>query len=120
MRELFGAETLPALNALQNAGLVWQETAAARKISDKTRRMAELAVSAEEALAVVEAKKRSSSARSEVVRLLAANGRTACADVSYFTGASMQVLRNMEKAGLLTFSEIEELRIPRAQARPLC
>ncbi len=116
MRELFGSETVPALNALQNAGLVWQETAAARKVSDKTRRMADLAVSAEEALAVVEAKKRSSSARSEVVRLLAANGRTACADVAYFTGASMQVLRNMEKAGLLTFSEIEELRIPRAES----
>ena len=56
MRELFGSETVPALNALQNAGLVWQETAAARKVSDKTRRMADLAVSAEEALAQIDTK----------------------------------------------------------------
>ena len=112
LREAGGGETLPALNALEKAGVVWKEAAAARKTADKSRRMAELAVSAEEALAAAEAKKRTSPARYEVVRLLAANGKTACAELSYFTGASPQVLRNMEKAGLLAFSEAEELRIP--------
>ena len=33
-------------------------------------------------------------------------------DLTYFTGASTRVLRGMEKAGLLVFSEMEELRIP--------
>ncbi|MCI9608743.1 MAG: primosomal protein N' [Oscillibacter sp.] len=102
---------LPALRALEKAGIVWHETAVRQKVGDKTRRMAELALSAEEALALTEVKRRSSPARYEVVKLLAANGRTACADVSYFTGASSQVLRGMERAGLLTFSEAEELRV---------
>ncbi|MCI8398789.1 MAG: primosomal protein N' [Oscillibacter sp.] len=101
-----------ALRALQKIGLVWCETSAKQKITDKTRRMVELAVSAETALAVTEAKKKSSPARYEAVRLLAAAGRTSCADVTYFTGASAQVLRNMEKAGLVRFSEAEELRVP--------
>ena len=119
LRDECGGETLPALRALEKAGIVWHETAARQKVGDKTRRMAELALSAEEALALTEAKRRSSPARYEVVKLLAANGRTACADVIYFTGASAQVLRGMERAGLLAFSEAEELRIPRpAEVKP--
>lgn len=102
---------LPALRALEMAGIVWHEAAVKQQVGDRTRRMAELALSAEEALALTEAKRHSSPARYEVVKLLAANGRTACADVSYFTGASSNVLRGMERAGLLTFSEAEELRV---------
>ena len=88
LRDAHGDNALPALQALEKAGVVWHETAAKQKVGDKTRRMAELALSAEEALALTEAKRRSSSARYEVVKLLAANGRTACADITYFTGAS--------------------------------
>lgn len=112
LRDAHGEEALPALRAMEKAGIVCHETAAKQKISDKTRRMAELALSSEEALALTEAKRRSSPARYEVVRLLAANGRTSCADLTYFTGVSMRTLRGMEKAGLLAFSEAEELRIP--------
>lgn len=112
LKELCGSEAIPALNSLQAAGVVWREASAARKTADKNRRMAELAISAEEALALTAAKKGSSPSRYEVVRLLAANGKTACGELSYFTGASSQVLKNMEKAGLLVFSEMEELRIP--------
>lgn len=116
LQDKCGGEALPALRALEEAGIVWHEAAARQKVGDKTRRMAELALSAEEALALTEAKRRSSSARYEVVKLLAANGRTSCADVTYFTGASAQVLRGMERAGLLTFSEAEELRVPSSPA----
>nr|WP_325199025.1 primosomal protein N' [uncultured Oscillibacter sp.] len=111
LREACGDEILPALRALEKAGVVWHETAAKQKVGDKTRRMAELALSAEEALALTEAKRRASPARYEVVKLLAANGKTACADITYFTGASARTLREMEKAGLLAFSEAEELRV---------
>ncbi len=111
LREACGDDILPALRALEKAGVVWHETAAKQKVGDKTRRMAELALSAEEALALTEAKKRSSPARYEVVKLLAANGKTACAEITYFTGASARTLREMEKAGLLAFSEAEELRV---------
>ena len=100
------------LRALEKTGLAVCETAARRKIADKSRRMAELAVSAEEALALTEPRRRKSPARYEVVRLLASAGRTAVADLCYFTGATPQILKNMEKAGILAFSEEELLRVP--------
>ena len=112
LREACGEEVEATLKALKKAGAVTCETAARRKISDKKRRMAELAVSAEDALALTEAKRRSAPMRYEVVRLLASTGRASAADVCYFTGASMQTLRGLEKAGILTFSEEEELRVP--------
>ncbi|MCI9330857.1 MAG: primosomal protein N' [Oscillibacter sp.] len=111
LRDVYGGEALPALRALEKAGVVWHETAAKQKVGDKTRRMVELALSAEEALALSEGKRRSSPTRYEVVRLLAANGRTAYTDIHYFTGVSLRVLRGMEKAGILRFSEEEELRV---------
>ena len=112
LRDTHGGGALPALRALERAGVVWHETAAKQKAADKTRRMAELALSAEEALAVTETKRRSSPTRYEVVRLLAAAGKVSCADITYYTGASAQTLRGMERAGLLAFSEMEELRVP--------
>ena len=112
LQDACGEEVEATLKALKKAGAVTCETAARRKISDKKRRMAELAVSAEDALALTEAKRRSAPMRYEVVRLLASTGRASAADVCYFTGASMQTLRGLEKAGILTFSEEEELRVP--------
>ena len=111
LQDAHGGEAVPALRALEKAGIVWHETAAKQKVADKTRRMAGLALGVEEALALTGAKRRSSPLRHEVVKLLAANGPTACAEITYYTGASARVLRGMEKAGLLVFSEMEELRI---------
>ena len=105
-----GPGTGAVLRAIQKAGVTVCETAARRKTGDKQRRMAELAVSAEEALAMTE--KRSSPQRREAVRLLAAEGRMRAADVCYYTGVSMAALRGLEKAGIVAFSEEEELRLP--------
>lgn len=104
LRAACGEQTDAVLRALQKAEVVVCETAAKRKIGDKSRRMAELSMSAEEALALVEPRRRSAPQRYEVVRLLAAAGRTSAADICYFTGASMRTLRGLEKAGILTFS----------------
>ena len=114
LRDVCGQEAESTLRAMEKTGTVRCETEAARKIGDKTRRMVSLAVSAEDALAMTEAKRRSAPARYEVVRLLAATGRASAADVCYFTGASTRTLKAMEKAGLLAFSEEEELRVPQA------
>ena len=114
LRDACGQEAESTLRAMEKTGAVRCETEAARKIGDKTRRMVSLAVSAEDALAMTEAKRRSAPARYEVVRLLAATGRASAADVCYFTGASTRTLKAMEKAGLLAFSEEEELRVPQA------
>ena len=115
LRSLCGEQVQTVLKSLRKAGLVRCETAAKRRISDKTRRMAELAVSAEDALALTEARRRSAPTRYEVVRLLASTGKASAADICYFTGASMQTLRGLEKSGILTFSEEEELRVPEAK-----
>ena len=114
LRDACGQEAESTLRAMEKTGAVRCETEAARKIGDKTRRMVSLAVSTEDALAMTEAKRRSAPARYEVVRLLAATGRASAADVCYFTGASARTLKAMEKAGLLAFSEEEELRVPQA------
>ena len=101
---------------MEKAGVVTCETAAKRKIGDKTRRMVSLAVNAEEAFALTETRRRTAPTRYEVVRLLAATGEASSADVCYFTGASARTLKAMEKAGILTFSEAEELRVPQIVA----
>ena len=115
LRERCGEQAEAVLKALKKAGAVSCETAAKRKLGDKRRRMVELAVSAEDALALVEPRRRSAPMRYEVVKLLAASGRTSAADICYFTGASMQTLRGLEKAGMVSFSEEEELRIPQIE-----
>ena len=105
-----GKDAGAVLRALRKAGAVTCETEARRKIADKHRRMVELAVSAEEAIALTE--KRSSPQRREAVRLLASAGRTSAADLCYYTSISMPSLRGLEKAGIVAFSEEEELRLP--------
>ncbi len=112
LRSTCGEGVEATLRALEKAGVVECETAAKRRIGDKTRWMAELAVSAEEALALTEPRRRSAPQRYETVRLLAAAGRTSAADLAYFTGASMRTLRGLEKSGLVTLTEEEALRVP--------
>ena len=100
------------LKAMKKAEILTCETDAKRKIADKSHRMVELAVNTEDAYALTEPKRRSAPARYEVVNFLATAGRTPAAEVSYYTGASARTLKTMEKAGLIAFSEEEELRVP--------
>lgn len=115
LKDVCGDTVDATLKALQKKKILLCETAARRKLTDKTRRMAELCVSAEEALALTEPKKKSAPMRYEVTRLLASTGKAAAADVCYFTGASMQTLRGLERSGIVAFSEEEALRIPQAK-----
>jgi len=112
LRDRCGEGVEATLRALEKLELTACETAARRKTGDRSRRMVELAMSAEEALALVEPKRRSAPARYDAVRLLADAGRTSAADVTYFTGASPRTLRALEKAGIVAFTEEELLRIP--------
>lgn len=100
------------LKAMKKAEILTCETDAKRKIADKSHRMVELAVNTEDAYALTEPKRRSAPARYEVVNFLATAGQTPAAEVSYYTGASSRTLKTMEKAGLIAFSEEEELRVP--------
>ena len=111
LRQNCGSQVETVLRKLQKAGVVICETAVKRKIGDKSRRMVELALPPEEALAVVEPRRYSAPQRYEIVRFLAVTGRISAADVCYFTGASARTLRGLEKNELVAFSEEETLRV---------
>ncbi len=112
LRDALGDGAEKPLKAMKKAEILTCETDAKRKIADKSHRMVELAVNTEDAYALTEPKRRSAPARYEVVNFLATAGRTPAAEVSYYTGASARTLKTMEKAGLIAFSEEEELRVP--------
>ncbi len=112
LRDALGDGVEKLLKAMKKAEILACETDAKRKIADKSHRMVELAVNTEDAYALTEPKRRSAPARYEVVNFLATAGRTPAAEVSYYTGASARTLKAMEKAGLIAFSEEEELRVP--------
>ena len=112
LRDVLGDGAEKPLKAMKKAEILTCETDAKRKIADKSHRMVELAVNTENAYALTEPKRRSAPARYEVVNFLATAGRTPAAEVSYYTGASSRTLKTMEKAGLIAFSEEEELRVP--------
>ena len=107
-----GEETQRVLRSLRKAGAVTCETEAKRKLGDKMRRMVQLALSAQEALALTQPRQRSAPMQYEVVQLLSTAGKISAAELCYFTGASAATLRTMEKKGLLSFSEEEALRVP--------
>ena len=112
LRDALGDGAEKPLKAMKKAEILTCETDAKRKIADKSHRMVELAVNTEDAYALTEPKRRSAPVRYEVVNFLATAGRTPAAEVSYYTGASSRTLKTMEKAGLIAFSEEEELRVP--------
>lgn len=116
MKALCGDGVTAHLRCLVERGLVTEDTTSRRKISDKLVRRVTLAVAPEEAMAVVEPRRRSAPLRYEVVKLLCTVGSGLSSDICYFTGASMQTLKGLEKSGLVTFSQEEALRVPRTDS----
>ena len=102
---------------LEKKGLVTISATAQRKVADKKVRRVTLAVSVEEAMAAVEPRRRSAPMRYEVIRLLCTTGSALSSDLCYFTGASPQTLRSLEKSGLVTMTAEEVLRVPRPEKR---
>ncbi len=113
--EIGGEKTAKALRALEQCGLLVCETTMKQRLGDKTVRMASLCVSAEEALAAVEPKRRSAPVRYAVIELLSREGTLSAQEISYYTGATMQTLRGLEKSGLIVLSEREALRVSSAE-----
>ena len=112
LKAVWGSRITETLHLLCQHGVLVADTKALRQIGDKRKQMAELSVDAETALEEAERKQRSAPMRSEALRFLAGTGKTSANDLCYYTGASMRTLRNLEKAGFLTFSEEEVLRVP--------
>ena len=111
LNELGGEKTGRALHAMAQQGILVCETTMKQRLSDKTARMVSLCVSAEDALAAVEPKRRSAPVRYAVIELLCREGTLSSTEISYYTGATMQTLRGLNKSGLVEFSEQEVLRV---------
>ena len=107
-----GIPVTELLKALCRRGMLEEDCSARRRVHDKTRRMAELAMEAEDALALVQAKRGTSPVRKEIVLLLASEGQASAADLCYYTGASMRMLQSLERAGVIRLTEEEVLRVP--------
>ncbi len=112
LKSVCGEDAEPTLRALCKKSVLSSSVTSTRRVSDKLRRMAELTMDGSEALALVEPRKKSAPMRYEVVLLLSATGRASVRDICYFTGASVQTLKGLEKSGIVAFSEEERLRIP--------
>ena len=102
----------PAIRLLQEKGVIEKETSATRGIGDKTEQIAELSVSPEEAMAHVLPKRSRAPLQYSAVETLCAVGQVSAKELCYFTGASMQTLRTLEKAGILTLCKREVFRRP--------
>lgn len=53
-----------------------------------------------------------------MVELLSREGSLTSSEIGYYTGATMQTLRGLQKAGLVEFSEQEVLRVSRYDDAP--
>lgn len=117
LRDALGArDPNPAIKLLADQGILTLETSASRGVGDKTEQVASLAIPPEEALALVEPKRKRSPLRYSVVELLAGIGSASSKEICYFTGASPATLRGLAKSGLITLERREVLRRVRTQA----
>ncbi len=113
LRTAFGTQSpTRALRALRQAGVVEVQADTSRQVGDKVEQYASLAVPAEEALHQVEATRKRWPVRYSVVELLSRLERVPVKELCYFTGASRQTLKGLEKKGLLQLEKQEVYRTP--------
>lgn len=112
LRKLLDKEILDkGLKQLEKKKMLLSEGSLIRNVSDKTEKVASLAVSSEDALAYAATRKRAPLQKA-VLELLAAVGSASVKEICYFTGASNSVFTTLEKAGYLTLEHREVFRRP--------
>ena len=111
IRLAFGAkDPNPSIRQLIDAGAAALETSTQRGVGDKTEKLAQLAIPAEDAMAMVTSRRKSAPLRYSVTELLCTLGSASAKELCYFTGASMPTIKSLEKSGILTLSSREVLR----------
>ena len=116
VRSALGAKASGAMEKLTEAGVLQQTVGLKKAVNDRTATLARLSVSAEEALAISQRKKKSAPQQAELLRLLSELGETGTKELCYFTGAKMTSLRALEKSCLVSFREQETFRRPQYNA----
>lgn len=112
LRTSFGEKGGKAIKELEQAGIIRSGLSGKRKAKDKMISVARLIISAEEALEIAEGRQRSAAQQSAVLKLLAEIGEADVKEICYFTGASMQSVRALEKRGYIELESREVFRIP--------
>ncbi len=107
-----------ALRYLAAKGLVEGTTELRAKASDKTERMASLAVPAEEAAAYAAAKGGAAPVQKAVLDLLCAVGRGSTKEIGYFTGATGATFRRLAALGLVQLEDVPVERQPDLHPAP--
>ena len=81
-----------------------------RRTSDKTERIAALAVPAEEAMEFASRRPKSAAMQRSVLELLCSVGEAAVKEICYFTGCKVQTVNRLAEQGFLTLWEKPVLR----------
>lgn len=111
IRSAFGAsDPNPAIRHLIDGGVAELISSAQRGIGDRKERLAVLSMPAEEAMALVTPRRRTAPLRYALTELLCQIGEASTKELCYFTGASMQTIKSLEKSGVLTLEQQEVLR----------
>ena len=87
----------------------------AQKASDKTERIAALAVPAEEALEYAQSRPKSAALQRSVLELMCSVGTAAVKDICYYTGAKPATVKRLAEQGFLTLTEKEVFRCRQIQ-----
>ena len=113
IRHAFGTKNPnPAIRELIDLGLATLETNTQRGVGDKTEKLAVLAIPPEDAMAIVSPRRKSAPLRYSVTEMLCTLGAAGAKELCYFTGASMQTMKSLEKSGILTLEKQEVFRRP--------
>ena len=91
----------------------------ARRLNDKTERIATLASSPEEAMEFASHRPKSAAMQRSVLELLCSVGSVSVKELCYFTGASTATVNRLEKLGYVTLSERPVLRCREIKAAKL-
>ena len=100
----------PTIRTLIQAEILTLETSTQRGVGDKTEKLAVLALPPEDAMALVTPKKKTAPLRYAVTELLCTLGAASAKELCYFTGASPQTLKSLEKSGILMLEQQEVFR----------
>ncbi len=102
-------------------GKKWIATQVAytRRVADKTRKIATLAVPAEQAQAFVATRPKSAALQKSVLELLCTAGSASVKEICYFTGAKNTTIKRLEELGFLKLFEQPLLRCRQIQPQKL-
>ena len=119
MRERFFCTVYEAVRAILPAGL-WFKSDGSRKVKDRRNACVRLMISGEEANELAERKASRAKSQAAVLRLLSAVGEGSVAEIRAMTGASVQSIRALIDAGVLSCYWQEAFRRPDYRAGTAC